>query len=139
MNNIKAKNLVCSRRLSKRLKDLGAKQDSLFYWYAHREMGTHELIEWRVIDNRAGSEESLSAFTVGELALLLPPFYEDDEDGTRHFLVIYPNARKDMWLVDYRFETAKTYSQTFIECEKKLADAMAQMLIYLLEKDFIKL
>lgn len=65
------KNQVTSLGLSKRLKELGVKQESFFWWYAHREMQTNKLIEWRIIQHNASSNESCSAFTVAELLNLL--------------------------------------------------------------------
>ena len=56
---------VCSLELSKRLKELGVKQESYFYWC---DAG----IGYRVVTDRYRIDENeYSAFTVAELGILL--------------------------------------------------------------------
>ena len=60
---------VCSLELSKRLKELGVPQDSLFYWE------NTDLGEWAINSKdsiNSGEFTAVSAFTVGELGEIIP-------------------------------------------------------------------
>lgn len=150
---------VCSLELAKRLKELGIKQESLFFWSKlsiqteyklelRRHMQTQELI-------LADCTDYISAFTVSELGELLPnkilieanapfdcfaiyitKFNSVDEKSiiTNNYIVNYecdstPAEGIDAWL--RRKLTSNFY-------DKNLADAMAKMLIHLLENGLIK-
>lgn len=63
---MKLSDQVCSLDLAKRLKELGVKQDSLFYWFECPVKN-----EW-IIGNPNRDWENYSAFTVAELGKLLP-------------------------------------------------------------------
>ncbi len=145
--NMKLSKQVCSLELAKKLKELGAEQDSLFWWQ-HQEaeqldpISTNKCIEdcW-YITNTQETNESMSAFTVAELGEMLP-----------HKII-----KKG---VDYYYETGKTtkdnqhykehevlYSYADYEIDADIichlasgdteADARARMLIYLLENKLI--
>lgn len=120
------KNQVTSLGLSKRLKELGVKQESFFWWYAHREMQTNKLIEWRIIQHNASSNESCSAFTVAELGRYMPTTYLGD------LVSLIPNKTVGgYWRVDLDDEG-------MLCSETTEADARAKLLIYLLENNLIK-
>lgn len=130
------------------MKELGVKQESLFYWFPHREMETNKLIEWKIIRNMGGSDEACSAFTVAELGELLPRrnkywsnklpdekwsneywcyekmvwWKEKDEQGRMKngYTINYLNDH-DKYLLDEEIY------------EEKEVDARAKMLIYLIE------
>jgi hypothetical protein len=55
---------ICSLELAKKLKELGVKQDSLFWWVNGR--GRMEL------HDKHTDSDSVSAFTVAELGEMLP-------------------------------------------------------------------
>ena len=62
-----------SLELSKRIATLeGDKGESEYWWFPHREMETHRLIEWKIKDTRCGSNESVPALTTDELLERLP-------------------------------------------------------------------
>jgi len=81
---VNLENQVCSLELSKRLKELGIKQESLFYWIEDYELYSDEPqllyapteqfsngngeLDWP----RNNPENCHSAFTVAELGELLP-------------------------------------------------------------------
>src|ERR1700689_4384174 len=66
---MKLESQVCSLELSKRLKELGFKQESLFYWY-----NTKGDERFYGIAYTKGSKlkNTFSAFTVAELGEMLP-------------------------------------------------------------------
>ncbi|MEK6880067.1 MAG: hypothetical protein AABY22_10685 [Nanoarchaeota archaeon] len=67
---MKIENQVSSLQPSKRLKELGVKQDSLFYWH---NIDTYPSIMYGDSTEWAG-DELISAFTVAELGEMLPLF-----------------------------------------------------------------
>jgi len=121
---------VVSLELAKKLKELGVKQESLFWW----RMLTKED-GWEIWDSPsdAGGYECFSAFTVAELGEMLPEVLKDDE-GIRFNLNIWKDS--DVWYVSYWWEEDTRRSsdmkiETFFEYTE--ADARAKMLIYLVE------
>lgn len=142
---------VCSIDLSKRLKELGVKQESYFYWAANGNNGD----QWEVHHFNQSYSSDYSAFSAAELGELLPnkilieanapfdcfaiyitKFNSVDEKSiiTNNYIVNYecdstPAGGVDAWL--RRKLTSNFY-------DKNLADAMAKMLIHLLENGLIK-
>ncbi len=132
---------VCSLDLAKRLQELGVKQESLFWWIQqvqeHLERnGTVTFIptESWVVNDRPGSADSYSAFTVAELGEILPesihvsgaPFHLRITHGTRavhHWAIGYTNYDASWWpgLID----------------EKNEANGRAKLLVYLLENNLL--
>lgn len=135
---------------SKRLKELGVPQESHFYWAQPRQTAFPEpriLTGQQIYEyNQAFSDspafqidESCSAFTVAELELLLP-------DSVN---IAYKNGKKrndNHWrsmkrvphgyCVAYRHSSYS--SDSWIdERGKTFADALAKMLVYLLENKLI--
>lgn len=124
---------VTSLKLSKRLKELGVEQESLFSWvkpkeaknwvcWYYRELCSKEVKNW----------DDVSAFTVAELGEMFN-FHLSLQKGEKHWYVRfwwgdYPDLLKNMggdrtnW-----YETG----------DKNPANALAQMLIYLLENKLI--
>jgi hypothetical protein len=72
-NNMKLENQVCSLDLAKRLKKLGVKQESLFWWSAHTEPATL-WNEWSLEKQEGSPDTSYAAFTVAELGEMLPDY-----------------------------------------------------------------
>lgn len=106
---------VCSFELSKRLKELGAKQTAYWKWTSHDEGET--IICW---PSERVSAEEYSAFTVAELGELLPN------------LAYTFRTTKDNWISQSR-EADQNFRGT------TEADARAKMLIFLIENNFINL
>lgn len=77
---------VTSLALSKRLKELGVKQRSLFAWheYTPSYYMSKPTIEAKVVYGRE-HENDIAAFTVAELGEMLPREIENDELGTQYF------------------------------------------------------
>ena len=134
------KNQVVSLELAKRLKELGVKQESLFYWcdgktdVGHKTllvMGTQGLCEidgkirargfsWNELPEKVES----SAFTVAELGEMLP-------DGCKDW------RYKDMWIGDFGGGIRKTVDTLKLDSSATEADARGGMLIYLLENSLL--
>lgn len=117
---MKLEQQVCSLELAKRLKDAGAKQESLFYWFTNQLVYRCDLSKWE-----KSKKYIFSAFTVAELGEMLPFNVKTNKIGdsgkwfARHF--IGPNNSMGDGI------TADTE-----------ADARAKMLICLIEQGLVK-
>lgn len=135
------KDQVVSLKLAKKLKELGVKQDSLFYW---EEVIDKYGVESKLIygtkpKNRKGvykiagawEENFYSAFTVPELGDMLPDYLKT-KDG---YLQLTSYKFPTTWAIVYIKENKIIFS-TERDTE---ANARAKMLIYLIENKLIKL
>ncbi len=135
---------VVGLELAKKLKELGVKQESLFYW---QEL---ELREWEIEQNvekyvcvYSGDEpcleEDISAFTVAELGEMLPDTVRPQIGklyGGQHRHLKIDKSDGDCWFVAYLpldYEIDDETDNHMMSAEDTLADAMAKMLIYLIE------
>ena len=104
---------ICNEELSKKLKELGVKQESLWYWcLSETEKDSNGYIwdntSYNKLDKKMNSHLLFySAFNVAELFNLIG----------KKYLGIYPNAGKHM----VQFMDKDVYGET-------LADALAKML-----------
>jgi len=110
-------NQVVSLELAKKLKELGVKQESLFYWVIPAWAGMTKL-EYK--HPEAGYKCCLSAFTVAELGEMLP--------------------EKTNWrgYANYGGEWKMEFGD-FKVSAKTEADMKAKMLIHLIENNLIQL
>ena len=131
---MKLEQQVCSLELAKKLKTLGVKQESFWYWdfYDTDKIINHcDWLNWTAESQRDSTwremalAKTASAFTVAELGEMLP-----EEE--------YVSVRQcETW---YGLKSGEPNSQEFF---KELAqadteaDARAKMLIYLLENNLI--
>lgn len=118
------KNQCVSLELAKKLKELGCKQKSLFYWLqVSAHIGTDI---WELVDEEPGEyypkEQWCSAFTVAELGEMLPRTQ-----------------------IDNQFTSSGTYWKVYCPLAKNYigeadteANARAKMKIYLLENKLIQ-
>lgn len=117
-----------SLELSKRLKDLGVKQESLFKWVIDYPTEMKNYIT-SFEDEIPPGDKQISAFTVAELGELLPYQFDrqwlpiKDDDGTWH-----------VW--EREFGMYDKDGNEF-QNEATEADARAKMLIYLLENHLL--
>lgn len=152
---MKLEDQVCSLELSKRLKELGVKQESLFYWgisefetdkpeitlyRSQGELDSDKDISklfgvWSYSDVEIGSfKDTHSAFTVAELGEMLPKRLVGDHP--LWYLTVHCND--NYYSVD--FETFNGKIQKQFGCQdRNEANARAEMLIYLLEQKLISL
>lgn len=142
---MKLENQVVSLDLAKRLKELGVKQESAFFWrhlFVNDESDRTTDDYWELMHQSPMDIEQVAAFTVAELGEMLPRRFV--VDGKSFALRIKPDGRD--WLVGYtrplgkqeRRETGLPhYDKTHQVWERTEADARAKMLIYLLENKLI--
>ena len=113
---------VSSLELSKKLKELGVKQDSLFYWMPRgdKDKWNVEKSGW---DNKPEGIYDISAFTVAELGEILSFFDEEktDEHGFDEF----------------QMSQFVSEDQTVSSGDANEANARAKLLIHLIENDLI--
>ncbi len=123
---MKLEQQVCSLDLAKRLKELGVKQESLFYW--ENTVGQPDQTVWKVIPAERCNFidqwlEYYSAFTLAELGeMLLAKYATQRIDAKTPYYIC--------WCLDYEDADSYTTKQTDAMSE---ADARAKMLCYLLE------
>lgn len=127
---MKLEDQVCSLDLAKRLKELGVKQESLFYW----KQGNSDLfIGYRTISESAPT--IASAFTVAELGEMLPEHIRlDSKDLPQYCFIVPGNMGSGLWTIEYSDYEEGTPTFT-AETE---ADARAKMLIYLIENKLME-
>jgi len=125
---------VCSRELAQRLAELGARQESVFWWVERKLTYTGGLA------SQAQLRGGLSAFTVAELGEMLPneiniPSKNGKPRSYNHWLRFgrYRVSVNAFWCA-YPGGTARTNLEERANTE---ADARAKMLIYLLENNLI--
>ena len=127
---MKIEKQVCNLKLAKSLKELGAKQDSLFYWYPkpkviHNSGGVVECNGYKILfGDKAriyGVNAKYSAFTAAELGEILPEKY---------LSVQMEN--------NFAWECSHIDITEYAEFANTEANARAKMLIYLIENNLTK-
>jgi len=131
---------VCSLDLARKLKKLGVKQNSAFWWEQVKIAGKNVWSkEWKLSFNNYSmpydNSHITSAFTVAELGAMLPVQVETGEGLTgiqSELLQLTKGSFPDgnLWQVMY-------YDVIFMNAKTE-ADARAKMLIYLIEKNLIE-
>lgn len=128
---------VSSLELSQKLKELGVKQESLFYWCHKWEGSSDEDAGQDIVCYGRGynTYTICSSFTVAELGEMLPDRVKFD-DGT-HLLswLVYEKMGDVHWVKYYRHGTDTAH----VEHADTEADARALCLIYLIENKLISL
>lgn len=139
---MKLEDQVASLELCKKLKELGVRRESVFYWcrgIRHRDFG---LTGWCLRGNKFVDEneaiiekfEKISAFTVAELGEMLPREVRGFDllirpaDGSTPLKWHIGYVENDYEGYDYRFER---------QASDNLANAMARMLIHLIEQGIV--
>jgi hypothetical protein len=124
---------VCSFELAKRLKELGVKQDSLCYWNSI-DTPWYLIVFYDEV-SECSADFIISAFTATELAEMLPYKIEDCP-------IIIDRPFSNMWGVLYRPIGSKIIDMVkgyfLLTSDENLANALAKMLIYLLENGLVK-
>lgn len=126
---MKLEDQVCSLELAKRLKELGVKQESYFYWVEDRG-------EWVVRRNRSLGFVHLlncSAFTVGELGEMLPE--DTPSDRTACWMQVSEDGDETYW---DNVNDGEGVPDPHIIRGGTEADMRAKMLIYLIENKLVK-
>ena len=118
---------VTSLELSKRLKELGVKQDSYFHWIANYNGLEPQLSG--LSPSESNKHNNYSAFTVAELGDMLPEIITDHccvEMGKYRGKWVIRYSKIDNELGGIRFD------------EDTESNARAKMLIYLLENELLE-
>jgi hypothetical protein len=126
---------VTRLELSKRLDELGVKQDSLFYWVDNFRgielCGKDNLnIEWSI--HPSSNHGNWSAFTVAELGEMLPN-EKTISCWSQKTCCVEPDK---LWSCTYY---TGSFGNAINEYGKTEADARAKMLINLIENNLLKL
>ncbi len=118
---------VVSLELARRLKELGVRQQSVFYW--DEGNGVEDRLEYS-----PGTPllELVSAFTVAELGEMLPGEIEQAEQS---YWFTSERMLDNSWGVGFRMNGTRDIS--FVQDATTEADARAKMLVYLLENKLI--
>ena len=123
---MKLEDQVCNLELSMRLKELGVKQESLWYWQKYHWPSSKSKGKWAVGDDLPGLSlisDSCSAFTVAELGEIL---YDCE------WKLPYPAENNQrLW---WHITGSSSHKYALTE-----ANARAKCLIYLLENNKIKI
>ena len=152
---MKLENPVVSLELAKRLKELGVKQESLFYWAdtrkSHKEYNCvkGEFIPFNEMsmeielvmgkDNALNNSkhyndsEPISAFTVAELGEI---FCTGDELSYKFKTY---RAVDSNWWIEVGYTENRRIDETQMFQAETEADARAKMMIYLIENNFIRI
>lgn len=126
-------NQVVSLELAKKLKELGFKQESLFWWQKFSLSNKPKVFLGQCETLNGLKEYSISAYTVAELGEMLPRSISDK--GRCYFLRSKPEFENNGWACQYTTSTGLTlhFEEAPIE-----ADARAKMLIYLKENNLLE-
>ncbi len=134
---MKLEKQVTSLELSKKLKELGVKQESLFYWVSH--FNGDELVFENDEHNFYKSvwKERSSAYTVAELGEMLPRGLCTQKAPETYHMQFDSDAWKDAWNIKgLELGFRELWEETKADTE---ADARAKCLIYLIENDLTTL
>lgn len=137
---------VCSLDLAKKLKELGVKQESAFWWTRPRDINDITALlepsdtptDWL----EKFPLDKWSAFTVAELGEMLPNVVGEDSKG------LWIQMRKSNGLGNFKGGHCVEYTNANIEATQAViphpkvwdnteADARAKMLVYLIENNLI--
>ena len=121
---------VCSLELAKKLKELGVKQESLFYWI---KFGDIFEIHQTFSNLFNKGLEQYSAFTVAELGEMLPK-------TTKYFRSqVTGDVMEGRGSWPYYAELWRPEGKTITENADTEADARAKMLVYLIENKLLEI
>ena len=123
---MKLEQQVSSLELSKRLKELGVKQESYFSWHRGNSVKMF-LVESTIV----GDEENYPAFTVAELGEMLPKRAEIET-----FKSYVYGSGFSKWRAVLTFKDGEEMRMP-MDMSDTEADARAKMLIYLLEQGIL--
>lgn len=144
---MKLEDQVCSLELAKRLKYLGVKQESFFFWteiegkkFLNSAHGYTCQVS-KEFKGRISKENDTSAFTVAELGDMLPTNIPDCPVTGKDYGCLKMLKAQEGFILGYNKSTSITASkEVFIPMatDLKETDARAKMLIHLIEKGIVK-
>lgn len=132
---------VCSLELARKLKELGVRQESYFYYNEHNFLINRDDV-YEYYDCCAEDMKGyISAFTVVELGEMLPKSIYCETSQKEYFLKIEKDDMSEEgqiegWLVRYSGFFNK---ETLVHCLRENFNcALAEILIYLIENGYVK-
>lgn len=125
---MKLEDQVVSLEIAKELKELGVKQDSLWYWYLNKTKGTCYLSDNFIISRPDQVERICSAFTVAELGNIM----FDNSLWASYATRFKEKHRKWTGRIG---TSVKKRQQVYADTE---ANARGKMLIYLLKEGLLE-
>lgn len=131
---MRLENQCVSLELAKKLKELGITQKSIFCWFSINKGEFFELC-YNSYFNRMDEllpQEYISAFTVSELLEMLPD-NDPDKSGRIHFGIENEQLREDMGGKYYIVSDLADYPHDEDFYDDNFANAIAEMLIHLIE------
>ena len=133
---MKLEDQVTNLELSKKLKELGVKQESYFYWVITMSCDYHiSIYDGELPEILKSRNDCYSAFTVAELGEMLP-FSIFNQYGNNLYLEL-DKFQGELW--NYYYSGADHYDLDDKNYEKSEADARAVLLIRLIKNKLIKL
>jgi hypothetical protein len=134
---IHVENQVCSIELSKRLKALGVKQESYFYWieYDEKKKFVALLPECEMQPELSTERSTIAAFAVDDLIRKLPGFLGKEYE----YLLTIRRDTEDSWCGTYEYNfSGPDQKDPLIEIgDESLPNVLAKMLIYGIENKLI--
>ncbi len=130
---------VTSLELSKQLSEAGISQVSEYWWIeqggtGEAGKGIYELWHHSLTANRKG----FAAFFASEIGALLPEFfYDKPESSHRHQWELKISRCDDTWDITYDLWDCSGGIMDSMGTNGTLPDAMAQMLLLLIEKKIV--
>jgi hypothetical protein len=125
---MKLKDQVVSLELAQEMKELGAEQDSIWYW---TWVDWNDETEWVIISQDSAARtnrETFSAYTTAELGEMLPGRMKTSDSGW-NYLHTTKLENTNEWSIAYFNDELKGSSE---------ADARAKMLLYLIKEGLVK-
>lgn len=131
-------NQCVSLELAKEMKELGFKQESLFWWVEPRPSSGRN--KWEIIDCQdTHVKENYSAYTVAELGEMLPMSLTAEQMGNApEYGEMYLEMWHDSygWRLTYRNDNEQSILEEPIEADTEV-NARAKMLCYLKKNNLI--
>lgn len=136
---------VVSLDLAKRMKELGAPQESLFWWVLNTRTKEFELRQkeelmgfiedgdtaWPYLEEAKSLGHAFSAYTVAELGEMLPNYFKHEQKGYINLVIM--KLDDGCWEVMYK----EGGEVAFVERADTEPDARAKMWVYLKENNLI--
>jgi hypothetical protein len=127
------KDIVIDFELAKELKELGVKQNSLYYYKEFNNGDLiHEIKDWIPEHHE---QYKISAFTSDELYEMIP--YLINSDGKKYYLIIEKGYETQVFYKTLNDRDLEIPNFDFI-LDKRLCNALAKMLLYLLKTKYME-
>ena len=133
MTKMDIKQQVCSLELAMKLKELGVKQESLYFWQTNED-GDVELSRTGFTGQGIRQYEAYSAFTVAELGEMLPLI---KQKYNITYCVRACKVTRHIWNIAYHGGSDDRILGNHVLSAETEVDARAKMLIWLIENGYI--